>query len=300
MKERQGSIYLLRNLMNGKGYVGQTVCGVANRLKGHVYAAYVKKSRKPLYRAMRRDGVENFMAIELWVGYESELNMMERRFVRQCETFRDTGWGYNLTTGGDHCKLSKQAIRKIRASVKRYFVENPTARENLSASLLQFNKDHPEAGILRGILERAMYVVNPKLRRRQSRKMLAVHAENPELRIHVAEWHRGKPLTAKHRAAISRGNKKPRRPEVYTKISATLTGRPLSAEHKAALSVASRKRWALESEHVKHSKAHLGYKPTAATKQKWEHAMEIVRSDPAYRARLSEAAKKDWARRKAA
>ena len=116
--ERQGWVYVLHNLLNGKEYVGQTVCGVANRWKGHLDAAFRLKSQKPLYRAIRRYGKENFAVTELWTGPQSKLNAAEIRFVRQRKTFIDTGWGYNLTTGGGQYELSKLAIKKIALAAR--------------------------------------------------------------------------------------------------------------------------------------------------------------------------------------
>jgi hypothetical protein len=62
---------------------------------------------------MRRDTLSNFKVVELWQGPESKLNAAERRFIRQRKTFIDTGWGYNLTTGGGRYKLSNRVKRKL-------------------------------------------------------------------------------------------------------------------------------------------------------------------------------------------
>ena len=136
---RQGYIYVLRNLTNGKEYVGQTVCGVLNRWRGHLHAAFKDYSSKPLYRAMRkayeRDGsLRSFTVGELWTGPESKLNMMERRFVRQRMTFIDWGMGYNLTTGGNHCKLSLRSKRKIAKAAREQWVD-PAKRDCIETAI---------------------------------------------------------------------------------------------------------------------------------------------------------------------
>jgi hypothetical protein len=125
MKDRKGEVYVIHNLVNDKEYAGQTIRGYLVRFAEHVYAAFVLKSRKPLYRAMRRDGIENFSVEVTWTGAENQLNAAERRTIRQRKTFRGTGWGYNLTTGGGQHKVSRQTIRKLRAVGRRRAAEHP-------------------------------------------------------------------------------------------------------------------------------------------------------------------------------
>lgn len=125
MKERQGEIYVIHNLLNDKEYSGQTVRGYLVRLKGHI-KCMLKGDQRPLYKAMRKcwrkyGDLRGFTIKVPWVGPESKLNAAEKRTIRQRKTFIDTGWGYNLTTGGDHVKLSKATIKKIRVSTLRNF-----------------------------------------------------------------------------------------------------------------------------------------------------------------------------------
>lgn len=58
-----GHIYLIRNLVNGKGYVGKTQVTVAERFRNHKYDAK-RGSICPLHRAMRKYGVECFSVVE--------------------------------------------------------------------------------------------------------------------------------------------------------------------------------------------------------------------------------------------
>lgn len=128
--DRQGSIYVLHCLVNDKEYVGQTIMQPPEvRWAGHISSAFVKKSTRPLYCAMRKYGLSKFTAEIIWSGSESKLNSMERKFIRERKTFIDTGWGYNLTTGGDHFKLSRRSIRKIRKALVGYYIDNPARRK---------------------------------------------------------------------------------------------------------------------------------------------------------------------------
>ena len=144
-QERWGWVYVLTNLINGKEYVGQTVRGVLIRCDEHIKAALDKNNQKPLYRAIRKaykkDGsLKNFTAEAIWYGPESKLNAAEIRFIRQRKTFIDWGAGYNLTTGGKQCRLSKQSILKLRRSLKRLY-KNPVYCLKHQQSIIEYYKD---------------------------------------------------------------------------------------------------------------------------------------------------------------
>ena len=93
-----GHIYLIRNTLNGKGYVGKTEKTIARRFSQHEEWAR-RGSSFPIHRAMRKYGVENFMVTEI-VSFESDfLNDLETGFIGIYGTFAPGG--YNLTLGGD-------------------------------------------------------------------------------------------------------------------------------------------------------------------------------------------------------
>ena len=123
--ERQGEVYVIRNLLNDKEYVGQTVRSTYVRVLEHIKQAFVYNNQKPLYKAMRRDQWKNFNVDVLWCGPESKLNAAEIHFVRQRKTFIDWGMGYNLTTGGGQCKVSKYTIRKLRRAMRKRVAVHP-------------------------------------------------------------------------------------------------------------------------------------------------------------------------------
>lgn len=125
--ERQGFIYILICLVTGKGYVGQTIKPrVEMRWLQHIKSAFVLNNKRPLYCAMRKYKLKNFVGAVVWTGLESELNNAEKRFIRKHNTFIDNGCGYNLTTGGDSYKLSKAAVRKLRKGVIAAYANDPT------------------------------------------------------------------------------------------------------------------------------------------------------------------------------
>ena len=126
--ERFGLIYVLHCLVNDKEYVGQTIKLLVQRLAGHIGDAR-KGDRRPLYRAIRKYGLENFTVEVIWRGVESELNAAEKRFIRCRKTFIDDGWGYNLTTGGAQYRLSAYSRRKLARSARAQWAD-PVMRAN--------------------------------------------------------------------------------------------------------------------------------------------------------------------------
>ena len=125
-------VYLLRNKINDKCYVGKTTKTLKARWRQHKTEARIRRYDWPLYRDIREFGAENF-AVEL-LGKASStrrLNQMERKFIRQFNTVAD---GYNHTCapfGGRICKarcserqpLVKGHREKIADSVRRYWKE---------------------------------------------------------------------------------------------------------------------------------------------------------------------------------
>ena len=133
--ERKGFVYILTCLVNNKGYVGQTIKSKPEiRWVEHINAAR-RGDRRPLYCAIRKYGVENFLAEVIWIGSEAKLDAAEVRFVRLRKTFIDTGWGYNLTTGGGtRRKLSAASRRKISESICAAYDADPTYRVRAGGS----------------------------------------------------------------------------------------------------------------------------------------------------------------------
>ena len=142
-QERTGHIYVLHNLVNGKEYVGQTINKPECRWAGHIKTAFMCNDQRPLYRAIRKYSLKNFTAQVIWSGPESKLNAAEKRFVRRRRTFIDTGWGYNLTTGGGQYRLSLQSRRKIAEASRRQFASKAARRQLHDQAVLRWlQKDY--------------------------------------------------------------------------------------------------------------------------------------------------------------
>lgn len=95
-----GVVYLIRNLENGKVYVGQTTQALAARWKQHCFDSIVRRGF-PLHLAIRKYGRDLFEIVVLAeCSDQDELNLRESELIaeyRACER----GVGYNVRGGGD-------------------------------------------------------------------------------------------------------------------------------------------------------------------------------------------------------
>lgn len=92
-------IYVITNNINGKQYVGKTDFTIEQRWKSHVSDCYKKKDwNRPLYRAIRKHGVENFNIKVLEECENTNANNRECFWIKKLNTYED---GYNATLGGD-------------------------------------------------------------------------------------------------------------------------------------------------------------------------------------------------------
>ena len=92
-------IYTITNKSNHKQYVGKTNRTVEQRWKEHLLEINQERSKnRPLYRAMKKYGVDNFVIEELEEVDLSEAEEKEKYWIETLRTYKD---GYNATLGGD-------------------------------------------------------------------------------------------------------------------------------------------------------------------------------------------------------
>lgn len=94
-------IYCITNLINNKRYVGKTTQSIEERFKRHCQdSKKTKVSKRPLYDAISKYGIENFK-IEC-LEEVPDANLLSDRevfWIKELGTYGTNG--YNATTGGD-------------------------------------------------------------------------------------------------------------------------------------------------------------------------------------------------------
>lgn len=97
---RTGSIYIIKNDINKKVYIGQTTMTVHERFMTHMKPSTAKqRSSYKLYMAVKKYGKEHFYVetLESNIPLE-ELDTKEIQYIAQYDSYNN---GYNSTKGGD-------------------------------------------------------------------------------------------------------------------------------------------------------------------------------------------------------
>lgn len=95
----KAKIYIIKNIINTKVYIGQTTKELAERLRKHIQESSAERSRgRPLYDAMKKYGSANFF-IELLE--ECDFSRADEREQYWIKFYASLGsGGYNATVGG--------------------------------------------------------------------------------------------------------------------------------------------------------------------------------------------------------
>ena len=120
-------IYKITNLVNGKMYIGQSI-DIYKRWKEHNNIAFRTTSKSynyPLYKAIRKYGIDNFKFEIIEECSIEKLNDKEIYYIDKYNTciFNKNSFGYNMTLGGEghrgykHSEETKQKISKNHADM---------------------------------------------------------------------------------------------------------------------------------------------------------------------------------------
>jgi len=118
-----GKIYVIKNKLNNKVYVGQTIQDVEKRFKQHLKLSIGNKNQI-IYKAISSIGKENFYYETLEeniVSYE-ELNKLEEKYILLYNSI--TPNGYNLCPGGQKWRRKPKIDESEYDNIIRDYVEN--------------------------------------------------------------------------------------------------------------------------------------------------------------------------------
>lgn len=131
------SIYLITNSKNGKVYIGQTQ-DISARWSCHKSEANANRLQYPLYRAMRKYGLNVFSIIVLEVAKSLEdADSLEKKYINMYDS-RNPKIGYNLTAGGLVARgwhHSEESKKKISDSQKgKIVIVSEETKKKISAT----------------------------------------------------------------------------------------------------------------------------------------------------------------------
>ena len=123
-------IYSITNLINNKRYIGQSV-NITDRWRAHRIRS--KTQETPLYRAIRKYGLDNFSFEVLEECSQEELNDKEVYWIAFYKA-NQREFGYNLTSGGDAVsekfyKVSDEQVREIYELLRQGVTQQNIAKK---------------------------------------------------------------------------------------------------------------------------------------------------------------------------
>ena len=116
---REHKIYMIKNIINNKMYIGQTVNSLEERFKQHCNKIGKRKSK--FYKALEKYGKDNFIIslIEDKIPYE-QINQKEKYYIQKYNTVKA---GYNTSPGGD----SKYILEIEQNIIVKEYLEGKSA-----------------------------------------------------------------------------------------------------------------------------------------------------------------------------
>ena len=92
-------IYKITNKVNQKSYIGKTMKTIQERWNYHIVDSKRERcSDRPLYKAMNKYGINNFVIEEVEQCSDIIVNEREQYWIQYFDTYNN---GYNATLGGD-------------------------------------------------------------------------------------------------------------------------------------------------------------------------------------------------------
>ena len=251
-------IYKIRNLKNGKVYIGQSY-DLTTRFRDHRKPCKFKSNR-PLYSSIKKYGIENFEFIVLeWIEDISKLDEREQYWMDYYKSY-NLEYGYNLspTSGGStrgikHTEEHKQKIGLAGKGRKH--------TEISIAKMVEAQKGKPKSE------EHRLKLVEVAKKR----------WENPDYRKHMSEtqkgkspWNKGIPCSKEHKEAISKANKDKKK-------------EPFTEEHKRKIGLGNKGKIVSDETRQKIAESRKGTKQSDETRKKKSESMKLKWKDPEYK-----------------
>lgn len=147
--ENLGSIYIIKNNINNKVYIGQTINKVSYRFRTHIYYA-VRGRDYIIGKAMRKYGINNFFYEVIEECLIKELNNREIYWIKYYNS-TNPRFGYNMSKGGNKVsfrELNEQEVLDLfNMGNPAYIIAKEILHTSVSKVSEILKKNHIEYGI---------------------------------------------------------------------------------------------------------------------------------------------------------
>lgn len=132
----KGKLYLIKNDLNQKVYVGKTYASLSERFNEHIKdSKREKNANRHLYRAFNKYGIEHFKIVEIGTFEETTLEEKEIQFIKAFDSYEN---GYNMTLGGDGARYFSYSDSEVIEKYKELKYVSYVAKElNADASTIR-------------------------------------------------------------------------------------------------------------------------------------------------------------------
>ena len=132
-------IYGLKNKINNKWYVGQSIYSIKSRWKEYHRPDRCKGQTK-LYKALKKYGIDNFdkIVLEECLPDRQILDSREDYWIRNYDSVEN---GYNCRYGGANGKMSKESVQKIKD-----WNNDPVNKKMKSDKMVEYIKNRGHRG----------------------------------------------------------------------------------------------------------------------------------------------------------
>lgn len=171
MQDKISGIYYIKNLINNKLYIGQSI-DVYGRLSRHKTDLRGGRDSKHLQKAYDKYGENNFEFKLLMECSEDDLDFLEKYYIKQWDT-QNENCGYNLDGGGSKSRLMSDKTRALMSVAQKGRVVSEETRRKLRENHADFSgENNPNFG-----------KVKSEQSRQKSRDSNKKTWSNPELRF---------------------------------------------------------------------------------------------------------------------
>ena len=177
-----GTIYKI-SFLNGKNYIGITICDIKKRQREHKSAVNSGKTLC-IYNALRKhiDKLETDFCEKIDTASSlEELYEKEKMYIQKYNSHYIHGNGYNMTYGGEgnHGYIFTEEHKKNMSERQTKRFENPEEKEKLALQSRNYWNDNEEAKENMRQLKNEQ--CNQEWREKQSETLKNTHKNNPDL-----------------------------------------------------------------------------------------------------------------------